>query len=136
LVGSQPPTDWGQDAMSAIEQKRRRVVVVEDEPLIVMLITDMLEELGHTVVASSGTVEGALKLVEREAFDLALLDIDLAGKSGYAVADALAARGIAFVLMSGLPGKPRAPHQDRRMLSKPFQSEDLGQALKATIGSQ
>lgn len=116
--------------MGAVRGNPRRVVVVEDEPLIVMLITDMLEELGYELVGACGTVEDALKLVEREEFDVAVLDIDLGGKSGYVVADAVAGRGAALVLMSGFSGKPSPPYQDAAMLSKPFQIGDLEQALK------
>jgi len=116
--------------MGAVGGNPRRVVVVEDEPLIVLLITDMLEELGCELAGTCGTVEDALRLVEREEFDVALLDIDLGGKSGYVVADALAKRGIAVVLMSGYSGKPRPPYQDLAVLNKPFQVDDLQQVLK------
>jgi CheY-like chemotaxis protein len=125
----------GDAVMSAISGGPRKVVVVEDEPLIVMLIADMLDELGHRLVGSCGTVEEALQLVQREDVDVVLLDIDLGGKSGYVVADALVGRGIAFVLMSGFSGKPRAPYQDRSVLSKPFQFGDLEQALKDAVPS-
>ena len=108
----------------------RNVVVVEDEPLIVLLICDMLEDLGHRMVASCGTVDDALAMVERETFDLALLDLDLGGKSGLAVADALTKRGVPFVVMSGLSGKPPAPYQDHTILSKPFQLDDLARSLQ------
>ena len=117
--------------MSAVAGQPRRVVVVEDEPLIVMLITDMLEELGHELVGACGSIEDALKLVQREAFDVALLDIDLGGKSGYAVADVVVARGIPIVLMSGFSGRPPSPYQEVAVLGKPFQLDDLERVLKS-----
>lgn len=121
--------------VGVVGREPRRVLVVEDEPLIVMLIADMLEELGHAVAASCGTVEDALKLVETETFDVALLDLDLGGRSGYEVADVLAARGIAFVVMTGFTGAARAPYADRAVLNKPFEIDDLAQALENTVPS-
>ena len=71
-----------------------RVLVVEDESLIAMLVEDGLETLGYEVVGPVGTVDAALRIVEQTPFDLALLDINLGGKQSFPIAEALEARGI------------------------------------------
>ena len=73
----------------------KRVLVVEDEMLIGMLLEDMLADLGHTVCAVVPRLKDALVAVEKETFDLAILDVHLHGESAFPVADALKTRGIA-----------------------------------------
>jgi CheY-like chemotaxis protein len=64
-----------------MESKARQlsVLLVEDEALIRMMIADMVEELGHSVVAEAGDIADALKLAETVDFGIALLDSDLRG---------------------------------------------------------
>ena len=71
---------------------KRRVLVVEDEMLIGMLLEDMLADLGHEVAAVVPRLKDALAAVERETFDLAILDVHLHGESAFPVADALIAQ--------------------------------------------
>jgi DNA-binding NtrC family response regulator len=108
----------------------RRILAVEDDMLIRLTLEDMLAELGCTSVSTAGTIDQALDLIDARVFDAATLDVNLAGVSSYAVAEALAARGVPFVLTTGygaqflsneFPGRP--------ILKKPFAYEDLGQML-------
>ena len=81
---------------------RLRVLVVEDEWLVADYIVDVLEEAGHEVVATAATGEKALGHLERNAIDVALLDIMLKGSlSGIDVARAARARGIPHVFITG-----------------------------------
>src|SRR6476646_1506477 len=69
--------------------KAKRILVVEDEPMIRMLLEDMLGELGYTVAAEAAGIEEALEATKNADFDLAILDADLKGQPALPVADAL-----------------------------------------------
>ena len=77
--------------------KAKRILVVEDEPMIRMLLEDMLGELGYTVAAEAAGIEEALEATKNADFDLAILDADLNGQPALPVADALVTRGTPFV---------------------------------------
>jgi DNA-binding response OmpR family regulator len=79
----------------------RSILIVEDEPLIAMMLEDFIQSLGHEVSGNCDSVGAALKQVERGNFDLAILDINLKGESVWPVASALRARDIPFVLATG-----------------------------------
>jgi CheY-like chemotaxis protein len=114
-----------------------RVLVVEDESLIAMLVEDGLETLGYEVVGPVGTVDAALRIVEQTPFDLALLDINLGGKQSFPIADALESRGIPYVFLTGYDRSslPLA-FQHRFGLQKPFRMSALQQALEKLQGSK
>ena len=69
--------------------KAKRILVVEDEPMIRMLLEDMLGELGYTVAAEAAGIEEALEATKNADFDLAILDADLKGQPALPVADAI-----------------------------------------------
>ena len=100
----------------------RSILIVEDEPLIAMMLEDFLETLGHKVVASCDSVDEALGHVEAGGFEVAILDVTLKdGRQVWPVADRLAARGIPYVLATGGHiDPPPAAHASAPVLSKPF----------------
>ena len=111
-------------------ERRLRVLVVEDEMLVAMNIEDMLLELGHEVAGLASRLEPALSLAREGSFDIAMLDVNLAGEQSFPVADILAARGIPFLFATGYGIKGIAEqYRDRPVLQKPFRSRDLGEAL-------
>lgn len=114
---------------------KRRILVVEDEMLIGMLLEDMLTDMGHEVAAVVPRLKDALAAVERESFDLAVLDVHLHGESAFPVADALIAKGVPFIFATGY-GERGLPdsYRGRPVLQKPFARDDLDRLLK-TIGS-
>jgi CheY-like chemotaxis protein len=104
----------------------RRILVVEDEMLVLMMTEDMLADLGCESVTSAATVDQALALIDAEGFDAALLDMNLGGDKSFPVADALAARGVPFIFSTGYTGQDmREGYRDRPVLKKPFRYEDL-----------
>jgi response regulator receiver protein len=111
-----------------------RILVVEDESLIRMLLEDMLTDLGHKVVATAASVEAARKLAAAGGFDVAILDVNLEGQEIFPVAEILSERGVPFVFASGY-GHSALPEQfrDRLTLQKPFQGAQLEAALKALL---
>jgi CheY-like chemotaxis protein len=114
----------------------RRVLIVEDDVMIRMLIEDMLGDLGFAVAAEASKVHEALAAVDSTAFDVAILDVNLSGETTGPVAEALAARGTPFVFATGY-GEHGLPDQfrDRPLLKKPFQIESLKRMLEAALAA-
>jgi CheY-like chemotaxis protein len=112
----------------------RRVLIVEDDVMIRMLIEDMLGDLGFAVAAEASKVHEALAAVNSTAFDVAILDVNLSGETTGPVAEALAARGTPFVFATGY-GEHGLPDQfrDRPLLKKPFQIESLRRMLETAL---
>ena len=106
-----------------------RVLVVEDEMMVLMMIEDMLADLGCEVSAAA-TVDQALALIDAQDFDVATLDVNLNGHKSYPVADALAARGVPFAFATGYGDRGTSDgYRDRPVLKKPFQDGQLVEAL-------
>ena len=107
-----------------------RVLVVEDEYLIRMLLEDMLADIGYTIAGAVGTIAEARQHAVSDAFDVAILDVNLDGEEVFPVADILAKRGLPFVFVTGYgEGSLPASYRGRPALQKPFQAEQL----KATL---
>lgn len=103
-----------------------RVLVVEDEYLIRMLLEDMLADLGYEVAAAVGTIAEASELAASGEFSAAILDVNLDGEEIFPVADILVKRGMPFVFVTGY-GQGSLPDAYRAhpALQKPFQAEQL-----------
>ena len=109
----------------------RRILVVEDEMLILMMIESMLADLGCESIIAAATIAEALALIEGQVFDAAMLDVNLKGDNSRPVADALAARGVPFFFSTGNGGHhTMAGYEDRAILRKPFMFEDLTALFK------
>lgn len=113
------------------ERTQRRILIVEDEPLIALMLADMLAELGFEVTASVTQVAEALKALAETEIDLALLDVNIGTQKIDPVADLLAARGTPFIFTTGYgnAGVP-ANFADRAILQKPFQIDELAAILR------
>lgn len=109
-----------------------RVLVIEDESLIAMLLEDLLVEMGYTVEGMAATVSDGLALLEQHPVELAVVDVNLGGEPSFPVADALQQRGIPFLFTTGYGqlGLP-APYSALPVLQKPFRKKDLEAALQA-----
>ena len=108
----------------------RKVLVVEDEALVAMLVEDALLDAGFGVIGPAATVEEAMALLARERPDAVVLDLNLAGETSTPVADVLAERGIPYVIATGYgaSGLP-AGHQDAMVLAKPYDPAELTSML-------
>ena len=69
----------GTGALKGVQMRHARVFLVEDEALIRLMLAEMIEELGHRIVAEAGSIESALPLAETAAFDIAILDMNIGG---------------------------------------------------------
>ena len=111
----------------------QHILIVEDEPLISMMIEDFLDILGKEVAGTADSVATALPIVEAGGIDAAILDVNLAGgEKSWPIADALAQAGVPFILATGGSGDMIVDaHQGRPVLAKPFTMDAVEQALAA-----
>jgi CheY-like chemotaxis protein len=116
--------------------KRQRILIVEDEPFIALVLEAMLLELCFDVAGSAAKVSAALELIGRERIDGAILDVNLGSQRIDPVADILAARACPFFFTTGygIAGLPTR-HAGRAVLQKPFGLEQLFTVLRAEFGS-
>ena len=114
-----------------------RVLIVDDEALVAMLLEDMVGDLGCEVSGAAGRVSQALDMVRDPAFafDVAVLDVNVAGESIAPVAQAVLERGCGLVFATGYgeSGVPEA-FRGRPTLQKPFGLPDVAGRLKEAAG--
>ncbi|MGX4772045.1 response regulator [Bradyrhizobium guangdongense] len=110
------------------------VLLVEDEPLIRMMVADMLVELGHSVAGEASDLATGLMLASASGVEAAILDVKLGEDSSEIIAEALQSRRIPFVFASGYgaDGIPAA-FKDHPVLRKPFPIEELESCLAALL---
>lgn len=121
--------------MSA-EKRQARLLVVEDEALVAMLIEDILVEAGFQVVGPFGQAQEALAHLERDKkIDAAVLDVNLgAGECSFGVARELAARGVPYVFVTGYGPAGLAGHYEGApVLQKPFDPAALRRLLDGIL---
>jgi len=112
----------------------RSILIVEDEPLIAMMLEDFIQSLGHEVSGNCDSVGAALKQVERGDFDLAILDINLKGESVWPVASALRAKDIPFVLATGgHVDPPPAEFASVPTIEKPYTIDRVTPIIEAVL---
>jgi CheY-like chemotaxis protein len=114
------------------------ILIVEDEPLIAMMLEDFLDGLGHNVAGAVDCVEDALARVAEGGFDVAILDVHLRdGAAAWPVADALADKGVTFLVATGGLVEPLpARHAQAPMLPKPYTIDGVKSALEAARAAQ
>jgi CheY-like chemotaxis protein len=112
----------------------RRVLVIEDEMLILMMIEDMLADLGCDSVAVASKIGPAISLIEGQDFDTAMLDMNLNGIESYPVADALTARDVPYFFSTGNSlTNMKDGYRGQDVLKKPFTFEQLSNMLSRSL---
>lgn len=113
----------------------KRILIVEDEMIVAMLIEDILSDAGATIVGPAARVARALDLLSEGTVDAALLDVNLAGEMTTPVAEELRRRGIPFAFATGYgaAGVP-AGFSGQPLLQKPFQEHDLNRVMAQVLG--
>ena len=125
----------GAEAMN--DGQKRRVLVIEDEALVAMLIEDMICDSGGEVIGSASKLEDALVLAHETQADVALLDINLGGALAYPVAEVLRQRGVPIVFATGYGSAGVIERfEDCPILDKPFDQRSLEQAIHAILKSR
>ena len=116
----------------------RRVLVVEDESLVAMLLETILEDMGCSPVGPVATVDEGLAMVAAEtSLDAALLDVNVAGREVFPIAEALKARGVPFIFSTGYGegGLPDA-WRGQATVQKPFTESAIRDALLKAMGME
>jgi CheY-like chemotaxis protein len=115
----------------------RRILLVEDELLIAMLLEAALQDHGCAVVGPYGRLAEAMQAARTERLDGALMDVNLAGERVFAAAEILSMREVPFLLLSGYGNKVLPEqHQDWPVRSKPFQIEHVMGDLAGLIAAK
>ena len=112
----------------------RRILIVEDESLVAMLLETILEDMGCVPVGPAATVDEGLRMAS-EPVDAALLDVNVAGRQVFPIAQALKDRGVPFVFSTGY-GEGGLPDEWRghSTLQKPFTEAAVRDALMTAMG--
>jgi len=114
-----------------------KVLLVEDEALIAMLLEDLFADLGCEIAENPVQLDEAVTAAQSGDFDLALLDLNLSGSRTYPVADILTARGIPFAFLTGYRSDDLEPaYRAAPILAKPFRRGDLEAILARLLNSQ
>jgi CheY-like chemotaxis protein len=116
--------------------KGRRILLVEDSPVVGPFTVDLLSDLGCEVVGPAPNMAAARELVDEEEFDAAIMDVHIRGERVFPLCDLLEKRGVPFLLTSGyadwqMPEK----WQDRLRLQKPYTIGDIEQALAELLAA-
>ena len=110
------------------------ILIVEDEPLIAMMLEDFLESLGHSIAGTCDTVISALDHVDKGGFDLAILDVNLKGENVWPVASRLRERSVPFVIATGGHVDPPPPEfDDAPVIEKPYTVDRVTPAINAAL---
>lgn len=112
-----------------------RILVVEDEFLVALMLEEAIQRLGHEVVGPVGDLAGALRLAEAEPVSAAILDVHLQrGERIYPVVEVLRRRGIPFVLTTAYRESEIDPDcAGERLLRKPFDQADLEHCIDSLL---
>jgi CheY-like chemotaxis protein len=113
-----------------------RVLVVEDEPMLSLALQDTLADLGCVVAGAAARLEPALRLARELNFDIAVLDINLGGERVDPVAEAVAARRLPVVFLTGYGRAGVPPHVPGQVIEKPYQPAILEAALGRAMGKR
>lgn len=114
----------------------RRILIVEDEPLIAMMLSDLVEDLGHEVHGSCETLAEAHASASAGGFDLAILDIHLGDEDIWPVAEAMQQSNLPFLFASGGHiAPPPAAFENVPVLSKPYTIDMLGKCLEEAFAN-
>jgi CheY-like chemotaxis protein len=114
----------------------RRLLLVEDEPIVAWLLKDMLVDLGLVVVGPAASINQALATIEAESIDVAMLDVNLKGQMSYPIADVLVARGVPFVFSTGYDIDRLLADYRTVPAQKPFHRADLADTLARLLVSK
>jgi DNA-binding response OmpR family regulator len=127
----------GRNAGAIAELRGRRILIIEDESMVTMLLQDFLDEIGCEVVGVASRIKEARAKVDSVGFDAAILDVNLNGQQTFAIGRELLARGRVIVFATGY-GAGTLPPELRHVpvLQKPFQQEDLERALRIALAGR
>ncbi len=109
----------------------RRILIIEDEFLVAMLLEDLLSEMGHCVVACIARIDNGMKFADHADLDFAILDVNVGGEQSFPVAEILRRRGIPFIFATGYgAGGVTSEFRNELTLQKPYEPRELERAIE------
>lgn len=115
--------------------RSKRILIVEDEPILAITLQDMLEDLGYEVVGPAFRIAPALALADGATIDGAILDVNMGEGDSYGVAARLAERGIPYLFATGYGREGLEPgHEGTPVLVKPYREKQVEAALHDLFG--
>jgi len=119
------------EQMSKTQLQGRRILIIEDSPVVAPFTVEVLEELGCEVAGIAPNLASAREYIEKADFDAALVDIHIRGERVFNLCDILEARGIPFVLTSGYAASETPDKwQGVPRLQKPYTFEQVQRVLE------
>jgi PAS domain S-box-containing protein len=113
----------------------KRVMLVEDEALVGMMMRDLVAEIGYFVAGPFCSLNEALSAADSDRFDVALIDVNLGGEYAYPLAEKLTAQGVPVIFLTGYDQGGLDPaYAHLPMLQKPVDRDVVEQALRAALG--
>jgi CheY-like chemotaxis protein len=107
-----------------------RVLVIEEEALLRVVLEDMICDFGHEVIAGGGTLQEAMELASASAFDVAIIDMRIQGILTFPLADILVRRNLPYIFATAImPADVPSPHWGRPVLTKPFEHDEVRRVL-------
>jgi CheY-like chemotaxis protein len=114
-----------------------RVFVVEDESLVRLMLVEMLDELGHTVVAEAHRFDPAAEIARHGDYEIAVVDLNLGDGPRYELLDMVRERGKGLVVATGYGQAGLPPRfSDCIVLQKPYTEQSLADAMRTAIGAE
>lgn len=112
----------------------KAILVVEDEPMIAMMLDDLLTDLGCRVIGPAMNLVQAQSLLERGTCDAAIVDLNLNGTMAHPLVETLRARGVPVIVATGYGSDVSDLPDGCRMLAKPYAIQHVEEALRACLG--
>ena len=114
----------------------KKVLILEDEPIIGFALEDMLVDLGCSAVLVATRLDEAQRFIEAARVDAAILDVNIHGERSYPIADLLSERRLPYIFASGY-GDTEHPerHRGAPTVTKPYSTQDIQAALNSAFVS-
>lgn len=114
-----------------IHRPAKRILIVEDEVLVAFHLEELLIDMGHRVVGPATRIDQAIELARKSEIDAAVLDVNVAGRKSFPVADILRERGIPFVFATGYGAEGFVDgYRNEPTLRKPYEPQELIGAMR------
>jgi DNA-binding NtrC family response regulator len=111
----------------------KRILVVEDEPIVAMMLEDLLEDLGAVTVGPASTVSEASRLIDGHALNGAILDINLGTERSHAIALRLQDLGVPFIFATGYGTSAAGAFAETEIVEKPYRRDHVAAALRRAM---
>ncbi|HYC02215.1 MAG TPA: response regulator [Azospirillaceae bacterium] len=113
----------------------RSILLAEDEPIVAMMVEDMLLDLGARVIGPAASVGKALDLARAGGIDAAVLDVNLNGETCHPIVDVLRAAGVPMVVATGYDQPDLGDRTGIELIQKPYRREHLAAAVERALAA-